>query len=255
MDCNEARTRIAGYVDGELAAPEIAFLHAHLAGCGACRRERSTQSFIRLEVRRGAARFAAPAALRRRVRAALRKRETAAQPWWRRWSGPALAPAAGFAMAALLASNAYLVSSLPSGEDRLAGEIVTSHVRALVTARPIDVASSDRHTVKPWYVGKLDFSPPVADHASEGFALAGGRLDYVDGRAVAALVYRHDAHLVDVFIWPDTGAPNGPARSLVRRGYNLLHWNAGGMSHWIASDMDLAETKRLQELLAAADAR
>ena len=255
MNCSEARTRIAGYVDGELAAPELAFLHAHLAGCGACRRERSTQSFLRLEVRRHAAHFAAPAGLRRRVRAALQAKRAAAPPWWRRWSAPVLAPAAGFAMAALLASNVYLASSLPSGEDRLAGDVVTSHVRALVTARPIDVASSDRHTVKPWYVGKLDFAPPVADLASDGFALSGGRLDYVDGRAVAALVYRHDAHLVDVFIWPDAGAPERPARVLVRRGYNLLHWNAGGMSHWIASDMDLAETKRLQELLAAADAR
>ena len=163
-----------------------------------------------------------------------------------------LAPAAGFALAALLASNVVLLAMQPSPEERIAHEVLSSHVRALFTERPIDVESSDRHTVKPWYAGKLGFSPPVADYAAEGFALVGGRLDSVDGDPVAALVYRHDRHMIDVFVWPaDSAASSSPAR-LALRGHNLLHWSFAGMNFWAISDLDASELAALQRLMSRA---
>src|SRR5262249_9508595 len=227
MECNEARNLIAAYVDGEGSSAGVAVLEAHLANCLGCRRERAAQSFVHFQVRRAATYHSAPTALRARVRAAtLARRATPRERWWTRWSAPLLAPAAGFAVAALFASNVYLAASRPSADERLAEDIVTSHVRARVSDRPIDVVSSDRHTVKPWAMGRLAYSPPVPDFADQGYALVGGRLDYVGGRAVAALVYRHGVHVVDAFVWPD-GSPaemRGGAHADARRGYNLVHW-------------------------------
>ncbi len=256
MECNEARNLIAAYVDGEAAAARASALDEHLAGCLGCRRERAAQSFVHLELRRAAAYYTAPPALRSRLRSSLAARKPAAArvPWWTRWSAPFLAPAAGFAAAALLASNVYLAASRPSAGERLAEEVVTSHVRALVSERAIDVVSSDRHTVKPWFIGKVDYSPPVTDFVEHGYALMGGRLDYVGGRPVAALVYRHGAHVIDAFVWPDGSPPSAPGsvHAETRRGYNLMHWSANGMAYWLASDTDPVELERLELLIANA---
>jgi anti-sigma factor RsiW len=254
MKCSEARIRIAGYVDGELSTQDASRLATHIDGCVACRSERSVQSFVSFELRREATRYAAPAALHRRVRAALQAKPARGEAWWRRLAAPALAPAAGFAFAALVGSNAYLLAMQPSKDERVAEDVLTSHVRALMSSRPIDVASSDRHTVKPWYRGKLDFSPPVTDFASEGFSLAGGRLDYVDGHAVAALVYVHREHVIDVFVWPAANSASTPPAQLTRRGYNLLHATHAGMNCWIASDLEAPDLVELDRLLAAARA-
>jgi anti-sigma factor RsiW len=175
--------------------------------------------------------------------------------WWLRGHGRGfLAPAAGFAFAALLTSNVVLLAMQPSKDERIANEVLASHVRALFTERPIDVESSDRHTVKPWYAGKLGFSPPVADYAADGFTLVGGRLDSVDGDPVAALVYRHDKHLIDVFVWPAESAASKPPARLALRGHNLLHWSSAGMTFWAVSDLDAAELAALQRLMSRARA-
>ena len=141
MECNEARNLIAAYVDGEASPTRVTTLDAHLAGCLDCRLERAAQSFVHAELRRVATCHAAPAALRARVRAAtIGARTASGTRWWALWNGPLLAPAAGIAAVALLASNVYLAASRPSADERLAEEIVTSHVRALVSDRAIDVA-------------------------------------------------------------------------------------------------------------------
>jgi anti-sigma factor RsiW len=158
-------------------------------------------------------------------------------------------PALGAALAALLAANGAILASLHPDVDRIADDVLAGHVRALVTSHPIEVASSDRHTVKPWYVGRLDFSPPVTDFATDGFPLEGGRLDYVDGRTVAALVYARREHRIDAFVWP---APEGRAETPTveeRRGFHLVHWARGGMRYWLASDLETAEMERLARLL------
>src|SRR5205823_14982913 len=108
----------------------------------------------------------------------------------------------------------------------------------------------DRHTVKPWYAGKLGFSPPVADYAGDGFPLLGGRLDSVDGEPVAALVYGHERHMIDVFVWPADSAPGKAPARLALRGHNLLHWSSAGMTYWAVSDLDSAELAALQRLMS-----
>jgi anti-sigma factor RsiW len=208
------------------------------------------QSFVHSELRRELIRYKAPAALHRRLRAALQAQSGPLRKPWQRLGWAMLTPALGMALAAVLTVNVAILAALPSKEERLADEVLASHVRALVGSHGIDVASSDRHTVKPWYAGKLDFSPPVADFAADGFKLVGGRLDYVDGRTVAALVYKYNGHMVDVFVWPAPDAAGARPSRLTRRGYNLVHANRAGMSYWIASDLGAPQLGRLEELIA-----
>jgi anti-sigma factor RsiW len=263
MECSEARTRLAGYVDGELTGAECSQLEGHVSDCAACRRERSVQAFMHFELRREATRHAAPAALRRRIKVLAESSVDAGWPSlpraWGAWLGMLrlhsgarlIAPAAGLAFAVLLTANVALLSATPSRQAALEGEVVSSHVRSLMSARSIDVASSDRHTVKPWFAGKLDYSPPVVDLAGDGFALVGGRLDYVDGQPVAVLVYQRRKHVVDVFIWPASSASSERSASRSRRGYNVLHWAKAGMNYWIVSDLEGEELGLLERLLAA----
>jgi anti-sigma factor RsiW len=255
MNCSEARIQLSGYVDGELSTSQCSRLDAHVSDCAACQRDRSVQSFVHEEVRRELTRYQASAALHRRIRAALQAKAPVPRgSWWRHLSWATLTPAAGMAFAVLFAANVAILAALPSKEDRVADEVLTSHVRAMVASHTVDVISSDHHTVKPWYTGKLDFSPPVTDFAADGFKLMGGRLDYVDGRTVAALVYQHDGHVVDVFIWPTANTGSARPASLVRRGYNLSHSSHAGMSYWIASDLEAPELARLEALIAATHA-
>jgi anti-sigma factor RsiW len=125
---------------------------------------------------------------------------------------------------------------LSSTVQPVADEVVSSHVRSLQLDHLLDVASSDRHTVKPWFNGKLDFSPPVVDLAPQGFPLAGGRLDALDGHPVAVLVFHHDRHPINLYIWPATG-PDAPPRMQQQRGYHLLQWTEGKMHYWVISDL------------------
>ena len=127
-------------------------------------------------------------------------------------------------------------------------ELVADHVRALQLGTLTDVASTDRHTVKPWFRGQLDFAPPVFDLAVEGFPLLGGRIEHVRGNVVATLVYAHNRHVIDVFVWP-SAAHQAPVR-IARKGFNLMHWADGSMQYWAVSDLERAEMERLAQLWA-----
>jgi anti-sigma factor RsiW len=145
---------------------------------------------------------------------------------------------------------AFLREGEPLGrpQDRtLVGQVISSHIRSLLATHLLDVPSTDQHTVKPWFAGKLEFSPPVQDFAARGFSLIGGRLDYLNDQEVAALVYRRNQHVINLFIWPSGAGRATPVQSFAQDGYHALHWNRGGFSFWAVSDV------RPEDLLAFAD--
>lgn len=176
------------------------------------------------------------------------QRRQAAPPVARRWHWPAWGlAAAGFACGVL--ATAITLHLLPpaDGTRALEQELASSHVRALMVAHLTDVASSDQHTVKPWFQGKLDYSPPVKDLAGDGYPLIGGRLDYVAARPVAALVYRRHGHLINLFVWPADGQAAPALHS--HQGYQLAHWRKAGMQFWAVSDLNGEELLALARLI------
>lgn len=199
-------------------------------------------------VARDATYHRAPDALREKVRAQLAREAGAearrAKPW------PFLAMAASFAAVALVTWNIAVMEAGPGADELLARDLVTAHVRSLMTEGHLnDVVSSDQHTVKPWFAGKLDFAPPVRDFANAGFALAGGRLDYVDGRAVAVLVYRYRQHVVNVFVWPEKG--EAEPRASTRQGFSVVQWSHGGMKYSAVSDAAAPQLVPLADAIRA----
>ncbi len=141
----------------------------------------------------------------------------------------------------------------PSPDDAISEQVIAGYARSGLTSHITDVETSDQHTVKPWLSSKLDFSPSVMDLTAAGFPLIGGRLDYVDNRPVATLVYRHRQHLVNLFVWPYSKSDKPAAmQALSKRGYNLLHWVDGGMTYWVISDVDTVDLKTFAETYASA---
>jgi anti-sigma factor RsiW len=174
----------------------------------------------------------------------------ARHPWFRfggRWLERALPFGAGLAVAAALA----LVIVPPRGGG-LTDSVIASHIRALQPGHLMDIVSTDQHTVKPWFNGRLDYSPPVKDLASEGFPLVGGRLDYLDGRPVAALAYRRAQHVIDLYVWPSGRGIAAPSGGGEHNGYNYVRWSQNGMEFWAVSDVNQAELGEFAERWRAA---
>jgi anti-sigma factor RsiW len=239
MNCETVHPLIAPYVDGELDLVNALALDEHMAGCPNCARMRDGQRELHAALASsGNLYYQAPVDLRRRVRASIASKQRL--PVLAGWIRPAWIPA--FAAILLVAGLWYL---RPEPEKAMASEIASAHVRSLMAAHLVDVPSSDRHTVKPWFAGKLDFSPAVADLADKGFPLIGGRLDYIQGRSVAALVYQRNKHVINLFVWPGEST----AGSFTLNGYHLIHWTAGGMCYWAVSDLNEAELKDFSALL------
>lgn len=241
--------QVDAYLDGELAAVDARALEAHLAQCPDCTRFRDGRLVLRAGIVAGVPKFQAPAALRERIQAAARARSGAprrftVQQLWR-----PLALAASLGAVALGSWTLALQRAAGAG---LADDVLTSHVRSLMPGHLTDVLSSDQHTVKPWFNGRLDFSPPVYDFAGRGYPLVGGRLDYVDGRTVAVLVYGRRQHVINVFQWPARGSAGGPSLR-TRQGYHELHWTTPDYTYWVVSDLGLAELQEFAQLLRQAD--
>lgn len=245
MTCTDIQTAIHGYLDGELDAVRNLEIEQHLQQCAGCSQTYKADQALQTAVKTGAQYYSAPADLRKRIQSSIRqvgKSEPIfpAMPW--RW----LAVAASVAVVVILA---WALSPRLHGldtEQLVAQEVVSSHVRSLMVDHVADVMSSDQHTVKPWFTGKLDFSPPVKNLAKEGFPLVGGRLDYLDNRAVAALVYQRQNHFINLFIWPSSRDTHVNTKALARQGYHLFHWTQSGMTYWAVSDLN---TTGLQEFV------
>jgi anti-sigma factor RsiW len=250
MSCQEAQNLIHGYIDGELDLVRSLEIERHIEGCESCSRAYRSQQDLKRALQAVPLRFIAPQDLRGRIRESLREAEQPAQrrraflwlPTWR-WVGAV----AALALVAVMSWNLARVSRAPSGDELVAQEVIDSHVRSLMANHLEDVPSSDQHTVKPWFSGKLDFSPPVQDLAKDGFPLVGGRLDYLENRPVAALVYQRRKHFINLFIWPSTHDSGQGA--VMRQGYNVLHWTQSGMTFWAASDLNSSELQEFVKLL------
>lgn len=238
--CPDKRLLIGAMLDGELDAIHALELESHLDTCAGCQEALANLQAVRAAMSMDDLRSPAPASFQQRVRAALaaeeralaRTRPRAAAAWF-----------GGGAMTAIAASLAlFTVLSPPA--PALTRELVQSHVRSLQAQHLVDVPTSDRHTVKPWFNGKIDFAPPVADLVADGFPLVGGRLDDIQDRTVAALVYRRRAHVINLFIWPGS-APGRPVLER-REGYSLVRWSRGGLVFWAVSDVDAGDLEAFQ---------
>ena len=253
MNCEEARELLPAYGDGELDLPRSLALEMHLDGCADCTAALRIQRALSQGVR-GVTYHRAPDALRARLRAQLPSPVAApaattasvpqAQPRRRRdWSRWAMPIAASLALAVGL----NLMLATQRSQDVLRNELVASHVRSLQVEHLSDVASSDQHTVKPWFNGKLDYSPPVRDLTQQDFPLLGGRLDYIAHRQVAALIYRHRKHFINLYVWPAQDGDAAPD-SHGSEGYTLVHWRHEGMEYWAVSDLNGEELRHFAEL-------
>jgi anti-sigma factor (TIGR02949 family) len=249
MRCDEVRPHLDAYIDGELAEVERTLLRDHLAGCPECGPEAAALERLRNDIRRSAPVYRAPEALRSRIRFALRAEGAASAPAARAAPGW-LAYAASILVAVAVGSGGTLLVTGERQEDAVARELIDSHLRSLLASHLTDVASSDQHTVKPWFAGKSDLAPPAVDLASEGFPLVGGRLDVIAGKPIPALVYRRREHVINVFVLP---ASRGDLTStLSRHGYSLRHWNEGDLGFWAASDAAASELVEFERIFRAA---
>jgi anti-sigma factor RsiW len=251
MECKEARALLPAHVDRELGTGDAEALDEHLRSCADCRAQQAALQSVRAAVSVHATRFRAPAELSDRIGDAL----SSAAPRSGRansrfWQGAGIGAAATAALAMVVGIGLALTQ--PSRDDLLADEAVANHVRSLQGGHVVDVASSDQHTVKPWFSGKLTYAAPVLDLTAEGFPLVGGRLDYFDNRPVAALVYRHRLHTINVFVQPaKAGVTSAAGRAFHRQGFAIERWTKDGMDFWAVSDADAATLSQLRALLQA----
>jgi anti-sigma factor RsiW len=249
MTPETARVLLHAFIDGELDAASTIELKAHVDASPALRQELTRLSALQSSVQTLASRYNAPPTLTRRLFAGLPAPKpetiTAGIPsWWR-----SLAIGATATAMALLAWNLSFRFLDRGNNPALLEEVVSGHVRSLMADHLTDLTSAERHSVKPWLSNRLDFAPPVHDFASEGFALLGGRLDYVDGKPAAAIVYRYRQHLINVFVWPSPESKDSPIRISNHRGYNSINFESGGMSYWTVSDLNSDDLRKLTTFL------
>jgi anti-sigma factor RsiW len=243
MSCEEVREFLDAYIDRELDVVGTLQFERHLTECASCRAISEQYQDLDGAVRAKIPYFEAPEELEKKIRAQLspagrRQDRTVRGEWFLRWRGWAAAAS----LAALLIVGVVIgnVARRPSAAQIFTDQVVASHIRSLMANHLTDVISSDQHTVKPWFSGKLDFAPVVKDLSSVGFPLVGGRLDYIDNRPVAALVYRHRQHTINLFLWPSSDSDSGP-RATTIKGYNVVHGTRSHMTYWAVSDLNAAE--------------
>ncbi len=235
MTCDEAKILLHALLDNELDASHAREVEAHIASCPACAAEFAAQREMRRVLADTNLRYSAPAGLRTRIEASLPKQQR--QPTRR---SVLRGFAMGSAVSALAASGVVAVVLRQDDQQRILSEVVSAHLRSLQAGHLIDVVSTDQHTVKPWFNGKLDVAPPVIDLTAQGFTLVGGRLDYIDARAIGAVVYKRRQHVINLFVSQTTSTEHRPPKTQ----FNCRRWGERGLNFWAVSDIggdELAE--------------
>ncbi len=243
MNCQEMNPLLHAYVDGELDLMRSLDVEGHLKTCAACTAARRSLQSLHSTLRHSDLSYTAPVSLRNRILAEVsnKPRETRTRnsaPWLWQWLAVG---ALGFA-----ALTVVLRPGGTSNQERFADEAISSHVRSLMPGHLTDVVSSDQHTVKPWFNGKIDFAPTVKDFATNGFPLIGGRLDYLNDHPVAALIYKRNQHTINVFVWPAAHIESGIIQT---RGYNVINEDVNGLQYSIVSDLNRNELSDFARLL------
>src|SRR6266536_820199 len=280
MNCEEAIKLMDGYWDGELDPITNQAIEQHLRSCRNCEQAYETHGALVRAIGSAAPYYKAPAELRERIQSSLRE-EIAERPtrnvvrdvrqvfrrnqpelrtslWGTPWNWLGLAGlgvAAAIIFAAIITLNLVPRLQRPGADQFLATQLIASHVRSLMANHLTDVPSSDHHTVKPWLDAKLDFAAPVPDLSSQGFPLIGGRLDYLDSRSVAALVYQKRKHFINLFIWPTTPKDSTAQTMVEREGYHLVHWSDGDFTYWAVSDVNINDLQSFKQLFEQQTAR
>jgi anti-sigma factor RsiW len=247
MSCPTTDHELTAYLDGELDLTSALAFERHLEECPSCAQALEAQRALREAIGAAGLRYRPTPAQTRRLRSSVTAEPAALR--WPSWQG--LQAVAALLLVAVASWSLGRVWPPHSAPD-LSDQVVSSHVRSLLAGHPADVISTDQHTVKPWFAGKLDYAPVVVDLAAQGFPLVGGRLDYLGNHPVAALVYRADRHVINLFTWPAAYTPDGsgpePAAS-TQQGFHLLHWTQGGMTYWAVSDAGEERLRQLARLL------
>jgi len=256
MTCAQCRELLDAYVDGELPAADAADVREHIASCAECAREHVALAATARRIGETLVKYQAPDVLKARIRVALAQPDSLA----------ATAPSGtsvttrrlafgGLGIAIASSILTFAVVRAVSPDRSVTDEIVSSHIRALMPGHLTDVASTNQHNVKPWFNGRVDLSPPVPSLDSIGFPLIGGRLDYVQERAVPVIVYGRRQHLIDVYVRPSTGdrkEANGETTASARNGYNVIAWQSNGMSLEAVSDLNRPELEQFVKAFSGA---
>lgn len=248
MTCDETEILIHALIDGELDAGHAREVEAHIAECPHCAAALAAYRQMGRAVASVDLRYAAPESLRRRVEAALPKTATAVPSRRAVLGGFAL----GSAVSALAATGLVAVMLRNDDQERIMSEIVSAHLRSLQAGHLTDVLSTDQHTVKPWFNGRIDVAPPVIDLTAQGFTLIGGRLDYVDTRPIGAVVYKRRAHVINLFVAQTADTAHRAPRTETLQGYNVRHWSDRGLNFWAVSDIGADELAEFSAKFEAA---
>ncbi|MCA6125077.1 anti-sigma factor [Bradyrhizobium sp. WSM 1704] len=251
MTCEEAEVLLHALIDGELDAGHAREVEAHIESCAHCAALISEYREIRQAMAETDLQYKAPSALRRRIEEALPQPRPLPQAVPSR-RAVLRGFAMGSAVSALAATGLVAIVLRNDDEQRIESEVVSAHLRSLQAGHLTDVISTDQHTVKPWFNGKLDVSPPVIDLTAQGFTLIGGRLDYVDARAIGAVVYKRRQHVINLFVAQTAGTERRAARTNTLQGFNIRRWSDRGLNYWAVSDLGADELAEFGETFETA---
>jgi anti-sigma factor RsiW len=244
MNCEEAWPSLDAFVDGELELPRQLAMETHLAGCPPCREAANRIANCSLLVRKNMPAYKAPPELKSKVLAILRKEDRPGFKWFTTYRRQIASAAALIVLSCTLAWSWLALSS--SKVNGLIAEAISNHCRSLMVSHLVDCASSDQHTVRPWFNGKLDYAPPVPDLSQAGYTLVGGRIDMLEQRSVAAIVYLHGKHVINLFIWPASDQKiDLDVRS--ERGYHFCGWNKERLNFFCISEISAADLEAFED--------